>query len=542
MASLNERTGTLGRRLASHLLRRCTFNVTFARIDSFANMTAGQAVDELFNVPALRFPSGPLSWHDGTPIHKVPATEANLGYDNDLFDDGDLQRATQLWLFYECLYDPSIRMKLTYWYHSLFVTSFLDQWGYYYWSLCMQMTTGSLKTFAYKMTLDNQMLRYLDNRNNNKGNPNENYAREFFELFTILKGPQVETGNYTNYTEEDIGVASRVLTGFKQSETRIDPETNLPTGRADFNQHDTDSKTFTAAFGNTTITPATSENDMFRELQDFVDMVYNQPETARAFVRRLYRYFVSDNISPEIESDVIEVLSTQLRNDNFIVTPTIMRLLKSEHFFDSDDSDSSDEIVGGKVKSPMEVYITAINLWEANNLNLAANNANYENIFKDDHRFLSDFMDEMGMDPEGPPTVEGYSGYYKEPGFSNNWFDTSTSYYRYAVGESLRRGKVRSSNRDIPFQVDMVTFVTNNISNPADANVVVTEILSYLFADAPATDRYNYFLDKLLGGLSLANWTDTWNSYVGNGDDTDVRIGLNNLFTAIMQGAEFQTF
>ena len=507
-------------------------------------MTAGQAVDDLFNIPALRFPSGPLSWYDGNPIHKVPATPENLGIEDDLFDNGDLRRATQLWLFYECLYDPSIRMKLTYWLHSLFVTSFLDQWGYYYWSLCLQMSSDSLKTFGYKMTLDNQMLKYLDNRNNNKGNPNENYAREYFELFTILKGVQVDEANYTNYTESDIGAAARLLTGFKQSETRIDPETNLPTGRAQYNQHDTDNKTFSAAFGNQIITGATSENDMFRELQEFMDMVYNQQETARAFVRRLYRYFVSDNISPEVESDIIEVLATQLRNDNYIITPTVNRLLKSEHFYDSDDSDNANEIIGAKVKSPMEVYISAVNLWEANNLNLAATLANYENIFKDDHRFLTDFMEEMGMDPDGPPTVEGYSGYYKDPGFSNNWFDTSVSYYRYAVGESLRDGKVRSSNRDIPFQVDMVAFVQSNVSNPADANVVVAEILDYVIPDSPTagSDRYNYFLNSLLGGLSLTNWTDNWNAYLGNNDDTDVRMGLNNFFIAIMQGAEFQTF
>ena len=257
MASLNERTGTLGRRLASHLLRRCTYNHTFARIDSFASMTADQAVEDLFNIPPLRWPNGPLSWHDGNPIHKVPASDENLGIDDDLFDREDLRRATRHWMFYETLFDPSIRMKLTYWMHSLFVTTYEDQWPYYNWSLIMQMTSGSLKTLAYKMTLDNQMLKYLDNRDNNKGNPNENYAREFLELFTILKGEQIADNNYTNYTEDDIIEGARLLTGFKQSDSRVDPETGLPQGRAQYNQHDTGDKTFSAAFGNQTITGAT---------------------------------------------------------------------------------------------------------------------------------------------------------------------------------------------------------------------------------------------------------------------------------------------
>lgn len=505
-------------------------------------MTANQAVEELFNVPPLRWPNGPLSWHDGNPIHKVPATDENLGIDDDLFDDGDLRRATMLWMFYETLFDPSIRMKLTYWMHSLFVTTYEDQWPYYNWSLIIQMTSGSLKTLAYKMTLDNQMLKYLDNRNNNKGNPNENYAREFLELFTILKGTQISEDDYTNYTETDIIEGARLLTGFKQSETRVDPTTGLPQGRAEYNQHDTDDKTFTAAFGNRTITGATNENDMFRELQDFVDMIFDQQETARAFMRRLYRFFVSDNISPEVESDIIEPLATQLRGDGYVITPTIKRLLKSEHFYDADDNDGSNEIIGAKIKSPLEIYAASVTIWEANNLNTAANNSNYENIFKDDHRFLTDFMDEMGMSPEGPETVEGFAGYYKEPGYSNNWFNTSTSYYRYAVGTSLRRGKVRDSNRDIPFQVNIVSFVDQNVPNPADGTALVTELVDHLFPDMPDQDRFNYFLNELLGGGSLNNWSTSWTDYKSNGDDSTVRVGLENLFNAIMQSAEFQTF
>ena len=53
---------------------------------------------------------------------------------------------------------------------------------------------GNVKTLAKKITLDNAMLRYLDNSDNNATNPNENYAREFLELFTILKGPQISEG------------------------------------------------------------------------------------------------------------------------------------------------------------------------------------------------------------------------------------------------------------------------------------------------------------------------------------------------------------
>ena len=57
------------------------------------------------------------------------------------------------------------------------------------------------------------MLIYLNNTSNTKSAPNENYAREFLELFTIGKGPQIEAGNYTTFTEVDVVQAARVLTG-----------------------------------------------------------------------------------------------------------------------------------------------------------------------------------------------------------------------------------------------------------------------------------------------------------------------------------------
>ena len=71
---------------------------------------------------------------------------------------------------------------------------------YDYLSLLNFYAMGNIKTFAKKITLDNAMLRYLDNTDNNAENPNENYAREFLELFTILKGAQISEGDYTNYS------------------------------------------------------------------------------------------------------------------------------------------------------------------------------------------------------------------------------------------------------------------------------------------------------------------------------------------------------
>ncbi|MCR9290983.1 MAG: DUF1800 domain-containing protein [Bacteroidetes bacterium] len=228
--------------------------------------------------------------------------------------------------------------------------------------LCQFYALGNMKTFAYKMTLDHQMLRFLDNNLNKKGQPNENYAREFLELFTILKGEQIGGGNYTNYTEEDIAETARVLTGFTTSNfANKDPDTGLSTGRALFNNQDIGNKQFSDAFQNQIILGATSQADMFRELQDFVDMVFNQKETARAYVRRLYQFFIHDIITKEIESDIIQPLADQFYNNGYELKPIMEILLKSKHFYDEDDSDNSDNIIGGKIKSPLDLLFQAAN-------------------------------------------------------------------------------------------------------------------------------------------------------------------------------------
>ncbi len=105
-------------------------------------------------------------------------------------------------------------------------------------------------------------------------------------------------------------------------------------------------------------------NGMWAELNAFVDMVFAQPETAKNLCRRLYRYFVSRNISDEIENEIIVPLSNTLIANNFEVKPVLEQLLQSEHFFDTDDSDNADEIIGGIIKSPLELTLQALTFFD----------------------------------------------------------------------------------------------------------------------------------------------------------------------------------
>ncbi|MDC1186499.1 DUF1800 domain-containing protein, partial [Crocinitomicaceae bacterium] len=73
---------------------------------------------------------------------------------------------------------------------------------------------GDYKALAKAICIDNSMLIHLDGNQNVKGNPQENFGREFLELFTVGKGSQVGPTDYTNFTETDVKALTKVLTGW----------------------------------------------------------------------------------------------------------------------------------------------------------------------------------------------------------------------------------------------------------------------------------------------------------------------------------------
>jgi hypothetical protein len=537
MANISIRQGVLGTRLAAHLLRRATFNVTPARIAEFAGKTADQAVDELFSIPPLTHPEGPINWMDGTTAWLTTGPYEN-GPDTFM---GARRRTIWLWAANEMLHDLSIRHKMAIFWHGIFVTEQDNDWREFdLFRLFQFYATGNIRTIAYKATLDNKMLRYLNNDTNDKNNPNENYAREFLELFTILKGETIGTGNYTNYTEDDIIQAARVLTGFNtQGFSNKDPETGLATGIANYNQHDPGNKTFSAAFDHQTIIGATDAQDMYRELQDFVTMIFNQRETARAYVRRLYHFFVSNRIGPDIEQTIIEPLANQLHAEDYHLENTLKTLLKSAHFYDEDDSSNTDEIIGGKIKSPLELALASINLFDANQMGVLNENPDHYN--QTANWFLYRHLSYMGWQFY-PLSVEGYAGFFKAPSYSKFWFDQATIAYRYRLPFSMIEGRSVKDNRVLPFQTDIVQYFQSAFQNMEYADEVVRQFLEVTLPEMPTGERYEYFRQKLLGDLSPINWMFDWRGYLESGNDESVRVALEALFEAVVGSPEFQTF
>ncbi|MEL6866185.1 MAG: DUF1800 family protein [Bacteroidota bacterium] len=541
MASLAPKSGTLSRQEAAHLLRRCSYNVSRERIDEFTGKTVYQAVTDLVKVSLPSIPE-PIDPETGEHWINSGSPPTSAGF--------KLRHYVRSWWTHEALLDPTIGHKMMFFLHTNFVVSAnaIDNREYFdYLQLLRHYAIGNYRELAEKIVVDNSMLRYLDNTLNNKDNPNENFAREYLELFTIGKGPQIGPGDYTNYTEDDVAAAARVLTGFKRARRGdvIDDDTGIPSGYANFNQHDTGKKTFSAAFQNKNIFGAGSAAGMFDELSEFIDMIFDQPETARALCRKLYRFFVSRYISDEVEQDFIIPLADLFIANQFSLTYILKRLLRSEHFYDADDSVAKDQVFGSLIKSPLELLHGAMSFFKIDIPDPVQNPVDHYDGF---YRFSINnvFFPQAGFSIFYPAVVAGYPAYFQEPEYNRNWFNATTIIARYTLPRMLLTGrKILSGGTLAGVQLDIVHFIeqSEHISNPLLADILVQELLDYMLVDSPDAERFNYFLnDAFLDGLPAADWTYEWEAYELTGDATEVRIPLENLVIAIMYSPEYQVF
>jgi uncharacterized protein (DUF1800 family) len=555
MPDISAHTGVLGTRLAAHLLRRATFGPTKAQILDFATKTPQQAVAALTTFNAItNKPIDPLTnatWVDTMP---VPVTGN---------DDVALRGYVTTWFLDNIRTDNTLRSKMLLFLHQNWIVND-ESWAshdfYDHLKLLEFYCLGSYKTLAKKMCRDSRMLVYLNGFENDGSSPtgaNENYAREFLELFTIGKGPQIAPGNYTNYTEIDIKEAAKLLSGYVYNNAgppnyyydlaNTDPDTGIRRCKLATYRHSPTNKTFSSAFQNKTIigangTPLT-ETIMLRELDDFVTMVFDQDATAKNIARKLYRYFVCKNITSAVETDIITPLGTTLKNNNYNLSMVVSQLLQSRHFYDLDDAIATDNKVGGILKSPLELAMNTLRFF---NLAPTGTPDNIWSVFYKDS-ILNGFLITSDMNLFNATTVAGYPAYYLAPKYDRHWFDSSNITQRYYLGKCLLENKRYPYYSYAPFglQHDMVTWVKNNISNPADGNVVVDELVSYLLPESLDTSRRSYFLNQtLLGTLSLANWTSLWTTYIAAptvpANLTNVKSRLDLLFKAIIFSQEYQ--
>ena len=180
------------------------------------------------------------------------------------------------------------------------------------------------------------MLIYLNGYLNSASAPDENYARELMELFTLGKGPTVA------YTEDDVRTAARILTGWRINPTTYLSHLILP------NMIQT-ANSFHLISATQILRGQTGANGAL-ETDDLINMIFAKDEVSKYICRSLYRWFVYYTMDGAAETNVIEPLAQIFRTNNYEIKPVLSALFKSEHFFDVLNQ-------GCMIKSPVDQVI-----------------------------------------------------------------------------------------------------------------------------------------------------------------------------------------
>lgn len=519
--NLNPVTGSLGFANAKHLLNRTMFGARYREIEFIQEMTVSDAIDYLLK-PASEPLAPPLGVKDNDDEIQVGTTWINTKY-NSKFRAQRMYSYNSWWINRLLNQDVSLIEKMTFFWHNHFViendTVRNTNYNYRYNELITNHALGNFKTLCQEMTINVGMLYYLDGVKNDVGSPNENYARELFELFTIGKGPLIEEGNYTNYSEHDIREAAKVLTGWK---------TNADTDTSYFStaKHDKTDKIFSDIFDNFLIA-----NNEELEYKDLIDMIFSKKETARHLVRKLYRYFVYFRLAPEVEQNIIEPLSTLFIENNFELKPVLKTLLSSEHFFDI-------AYRGAMIKNPLEFTVGLVRQLEYDvptKINIQEQYG-FSNLV----RYYSRNQDlELG----NPPDVAGWPAWYLAPLYNELWINTATIPARATVINAIIKWNLRPvSGADKisfdPFKLAYLAQEPQNIDNLLDT-------FTKLLFPVPASDEQIVTLKQILiPGLPDFEWTAEWNLYIDNPEDenqkTAVGNRLKNVLAKICLMAEYQ--
>jgi uncharacterized protein (DUF1800 family) len=368
-SALDEYRGPWDARRAAHLLRRAGFGGSPQEITNATSAGMEATVQRLIHFGADQLPQAPAG---------------DISYDMRATGDKTQRRnaviLTDLWWLDRCLRttDP-LRERMTYFWSNHF-TSGIGQKGITpqmmvdQYALFRRFALGNYAELTHEVTNDPAMLHYLDGIVNRAQHPNENYARELMELFTMGVG---------NYTEEDVRQAARAFTGMTVDRF---------TGVAVFNPrlHDDGEKTFLGHSGNFTG-------------DDVIDIIMGQLATAQFMARKFLRAFVYDDPEPEL----IVALADQFRGFNYDVARTMGVILRSNVFY-------SPRAYRALVKSPLEVTIGAMKTLGATQVGARTLQA----------------MIAMGQIPMQPPNVAGWPG-------GALWLNTGTYLARLAYLNQL---------------------------------------------------------------------------------------------------------
>jgi len=349
----------------SHLLSRTLFGYTKEDVNFALSKTLDDFVDNYLLADKPQ-PQSPGFWVD------------------DPSNTNRTERSYELtfwWMNLMLTQGYSFREKMVLFWHNHFVSDLsvvkLPQRMYWQNKLFRDYAFGNFKELTQKVTADPAMLIYLDGQKNRKEDPNENYARELMELFTLGIG---------NYSEGDIVEAARALTGWTVDGLNAvyNPD-----------RHDETDKTFMGQTGNF-------------DYLDIIDIIFTKDAVSKHICRKLFKEFVYFDPDETAVAEMAQIF----RDNNYELKPVLSKLLKSVIFYNP-------EIMGAKIKSPVEFLTGVIKQFKIEHPNFD---------------YLRKTANLLSQTLFSPPNVAGWEG-------DKKWISTTTLPARHVFSDKIINGK-----------------------------------------------------------------------------------------------------
>ncbi|HJN13441.1 MAG TPA: DUF1800 domain-containing protein [Pirellulaceae bacterium] len=423
---------------ARHLLARAGFGGTPEEVEKLHAMGLRKAVDFLVDYQEQPAADIPLAIESPQPVKQVKLDRKALAKlspkeRQKLIQEqrkqtqqrrkNEQQQFAELrqWWMKRLVESPRpLEEKLVLFWHGHFATGYRtvkDTYAMYLQNeLFRKHAAGSFGQLLRGIAHDPAMLRYLDNDKNVKARPNENLAREILELFSMGEG---------NYSEEDIKEAARALTGYTFDRRSVEFMFRRQV-------HDDGEKTIFGKTGNW-------------DGDKLVDLILEEPATARFIARKLFVFFVHE----DVDEQTIEQLAGVLRENDYELAPLLKTMFLSEEF-------NGPKAMGTQIKSPVQLVVGVLR-------SLGVKQANYT--------ALAAATQSMGQELLQPPNVKGWDG-------GSAWINTNTVFARHnfaapLVIQNQKRGKKpvrsRGGGGQLTQRIDIVGLLEKSQSGtPAD--------------------------------------------------------------------------
>jgi len=463
IAALSGSLHAISQEEARHLLVRTGFGASYEELTQYASLGYEQAVDKLLKGVNAELTISPPAWlFESTHFARKRMKNASEE-ERKAFRKARRTKEFELkawWVTEMANTDSPLTEKMVLFWHNHFTSSLkkVKQPTLLYKQneLFRKHALGNFKQLASEISKDPAMLSYLDNFKSSKKSPNENFARELLELFTLGEG---------NYTENDIKEAARAFTGWS---------VDRKTGKFKFRKgmHDKGEKTFLG-------------NSGALQGDDIIEIIFQQPSSANLLVTKLWLEFVSETPN-QAEGDR---LAKNFRSNNFQMKPLMRDLLMSRSFRDSSNH-------ARLIKSPLDYVVGTLRMLD---------------ITLEDGRGAALASAHLGQNVFDPPNVKGWTG-------GNEWITSSSLLTRQQLLERMFRGNAAETtkqqktldkkmnmqkfNRGMQ-KIDLRPFL-KHFSNQHSKQ----QILSVLLADSPVdvslmnNDRDTFNTEDLISLMS----------------------------------------